>query len=419
MPGGVNSPVRAFKSVGGEPVFIERGEGPYIYDVDGNRYIDYVCSWGPLILGHAHPDVIKAVRNSAMRGTSFGAPCPVELELGELIKSAFPSIELLRMVNSGTEAVMSAVRLARAFTGRKLIVKFQGCYHGHSDFLLGKSGSGIMEGDIPGSPGVPAEAAGLTVTLPYNSVDKFIDFMAEKGEDAAAVIVEPVAGNMGVIPPARGFLEALRTECYLKRTLLIFDEVITGFRLTPGGAQQLYDIRPDLTCLGKIIGGGLPVGCFGGRRDIMEMLAPQGPVYQAGTLSGNPVAMSAGVATIKSISRLHGFYKDLSDKTKSLTDGLLELFRQYEYNVTINRAGSMFTVFFAGGPVTDYDSAAVSDKELYSSFFHEMLEAGVYFGPSRFEAAFVSGAHSGGEIEFTVQAAGIALENMRRKEEAE
>lgn len=404
IPGGVNSPVRAFKAVGMDPLFIKEGKGSKLYDVDGNQYIDYVCSWGPLILGHAHPEVIAEVKEILEKGTSFGAPTSLEVKMAEAIAQGVPSIEEVRMVSSGTEAVMSAIRLARGYTGRNKIIKFEGCYHGHSDSLLVKAGSGVATLGLPDSPGVPEEVAKDTITLPFNNLDAVEKAVREEAADIACIIIEPVAGNMGVVPPKPGFLDELRVLSHENNIVLIFDEVITGFRLSYGGAQGYYNIEPDLTCLGKIIGGGFPVGAFGGKRKIMEMIAPSGPVYQAGTLSGNPVAMAAGLATLKILSR-SGFYQDLEQKAAELHLGLKEAAEQAGGEVTINAVGSMLTVFFTGEKVVDYQTAKSSDTQRYARFFKSLLEQGIYFPPSQFETVFISQAHSKGDLERTIKAA--------------
>lgn len=404
IPGGVNSPVRAFKAVGMHPLFIKEGKGSKIYDVDSNEYIDYVCSWGPLILGHAHSEVIAEVKKILEKGTSFGAPTSLEVKMAEAITEAVPSIEEVRMVSSGTEAVMSAIRLARGYTGRNKIIKFEGCYHGHSDGLLVKAGSGVATLGLPDSPGVPKEVAKDTITLPFNNFDALKKVVSEQAGDIACVIIEPVAGNMGVVLPKPGFLDELRVLTKENNIVLIFDEVITGFRLSYGGAQAYYNIEPDLTCLGKIIGGGFPVGAFGGRRKIMEMVAPSGPVYQAGTLSGNPVAMAAGLATLKILSR-SGFYQDLEQKSAMLISGLKEAAEQAGTEAIINAVGSMLTVFFTGVKVIDYQTAKSSDTGKYAQFFKNLLEKGIYFPPSQFEAVFISQAHSRSDLERTVEAA--------------
>jgi glutamate-1-semialdehyde 2,1-aminomutase len=398
IPGGVNSPVRAFRSVGGAPLFIGRGEGSRIYDVDGNEYIDYVCSWGPLILGHRPQPVIDAVRETLEIGTTFGAPTEREVLLAEEIIDAVPSIEMVRLVNSGTEATMSALRVARGFTGRDLVVKFEGCYHGHVDSLLVKAGSGMATLGIADTRGVPSGFASTTIALPYNSIDAVEIAFQERGDQIAAVIVEPVAGNMGCVPPAPGFLEALRDLTARYGALLIFDEVMTGFRLARGGAQERFGIRPDLTTLGKIIGGGLPLAAYGGRADIMSQVAPAGPIYQAGTLSGNPVAVAAGLATVRHLKARPEIYEQLEARTARLTADALP-------GITVNRVGSMFTFFFTEQPVTDWDSAKRCDTAAFGRFFHAMLERGVYLAPSQFEAGFVSSAHSEVDIDATVSAA--------------
>lgn len=412
LPGGVNSPVRAFKAVGGQPVVIERASGCRLYDVDGNSYIDYVGSWGPMIVGHAHPAVVKAIQEAASLGVSYGAPTPWETVLARMVVEAIPSIELVRFVNSGTEATMSAIRLARGVTGRDRIVKFEGCYHGHADSLLVKAGSGAMTFGVPDSLGVPSHLARLTITLPYNDGDAVQAAFRSVGKEIACVIVEPVAGNMGVVPPRPGFLAALREITATHGSLLIFDEVMTGFRLGKGGAQALYDIRPDLTCLGKIIGGGLPVGAYGGSRSIMEQVSPLGPVYQAGTLSGNPLAMRAGIETLRLLDE-PGFYERLEAKGKQLETGLRELAAKEQIPLQCQRVGSMCTAFFAEEPVIDYQTALAADTGRYADFFWAMLERGVYLAPSQFEAAFLSDAHAAGDIETTLLAAKDALAILR------
>ena len=413
MPGGVSSPVRAFKAVGGEPVVIASGRGSRLVDVDGNEYVDYVCSWGPLILGHAHPSVVEALQRAAERGTSYGACTEAETELARLIQEAMPSLELVRFVNSGTEAAMSALRLARAFTSRDKIVKFEGCYHGHADGLLARAGSGVATLSLPDSPGVPASYAQHTLLAPYNSTAAVEKLFEQWGGEIAAVIVEPVAGNMGVVPPAPGFLEHLREITRRAGSLLIFDEVITGFRVGLGGAQALFDVRPDLTCLGKIIGGGLPVAAYGGRRDVMEMVAPLGPVYQAGTLSGNPLSMAAGIATLR-ILKGAGVYDELETLGSALAGGLEAAARRAEVTLRVNRLGSMMTPFFTAGPVTDHASAARSDTKRYAAFFHGMLRRGVYLAPSQFEAAFVSTAHGEPDVDLTLAAASETLREIAK-----
>jgi len=413
LPGGVNSPVRAFRSVGGTPRFIDRASGSRIYDVDGREYIDYVGSWGPMILGHNFPAVREAIRKAAERGTSYGAPTTQEIALARIIIDAFPSIDKIRMVSSGTEATMSAIRLARGYTGREKILKFEGCYHGHADSLLVKAGSGVATLGIPGSPGVPACLAELTITLPYNSVDAFRAAVDRYGNELACVIVEPVAGNMGVVEPRPDFLETLRELTRQAGIVLIFDEVITGFRLTYGGYQHLCGIEPDLTCLGKIIGGGLPVGAFGGKGAIMDCLAPVGPVYQAGTLSGNPMAMAAGIATLETLRNRREDYGALNHRTAEFCTGLEERFRTAGIPIRLNRAGSLFTLFFSDSPVFDYRTAMQSDTERYARFFQGMLDRGVYFAPSAFEAAFVSFSHSAEDFAQTLQACSETLETIR------
>jgi glutamate-1-semialdehyde 2,1-aminomutase len=408
LPGGVNSPVRAFRGVGGAPLFVDRAYGCRLVDADGNEYVDYVCSWGPLIAGHAHPQVVEAIRRTAAGGTSYGAPTAAEVRLAELVKDAFPSIELVRFVNSGTEATMSALRLARAATQREVIVKFDGGYHGHADGLLVKAGSGPLTLGAPDSPGVPASSAAQTLSLPYNDLAAVGAAFQDRPESIAAVIVEPVAGNMGVVPPAPGFLPGLRDLCTRFGALLVFDEVITGFRVAWGGAQARFGVTPDLTCLGKIIGGGLPVGAYGGRRDLMELIAPLGPVYQAGTLSGNPLAMAAGIATLE-VLRRPSTYEHLEQLAARLEHGLGTAAQAAGVPYTSNRVGSMLTGFFAADPVTDYTTAKRADTSRYARFFHALLARGVYLAPSQFEAAFLSLAHTASDIHLTVQAAAEAF----------
>jgi glutamate-1-semialdehyde 2,1-aminomutase len=407
-PGGVNSPVRAFRGVGGEPFFVARAEGARLWDVDGRAYIDYVGSWGPLILGHAAPPVVEAVAAAAARGTSYGAPTAGEVELAEAIAGAYPSIEMVRLVSSGTEAAMSALRVARGATGRDVLLKFEGGYHGHADSLLVKAGSGGATFGIPDSRGVPAALAALTVTVPFNDIAAVRAVFDARPSEIAAVIVEPIAGNMGVIPPAPGFLEGLRELTSRHGAVLIFDEVITGFRVARGGAQALYGVRPDLTCLGKIIGGGLPVGAYGGRADLMRHVAPLGGVYQAGTLSGNPLAVAAGLATVRALGT-PGVYDRLEALGDRLARGLADGARRAGIPLTVNRVGSMLTGFFCAGPVTDYASAKRADTERYARFFHALCARGVYFAPSQFEAAFVSLAHTEADVDATVKAAADAL----------
>jgi glutamate-1-semialdehyde 2,1-aminomutase len=411
IPGGVNSPVRAFKAVGGAPLFVARAEGARLWDADGRSFVDYVGSWGPMILGHAHPAVLAAVRHAAAGGTSFGAPCALEVELAERVVRHFPSVEKVRFVSSGTEATMSALRVARGFTGRSRILKFDGCYHGHADSLLVAAGSGVATLGIPGSPGVPKGTVADTVVVPFNDVAAVEAVVAAHAKDLAAVIVEPVCGNMGTVLPRPGYLEALREITRKNGTVLIFDEVMTGFRLALGGAQQLYGVRPDMTCLGKILGGGLPAAAYGGRADIMATVAPEGPVYQAGTLSGNPLAMAAGAALVDLLAQ-PGTYDALERTSARLEAGLREAARAAGVTATVNRAGSMLTVFFCPGPVTDYASARTSDTGRFSRFFHAMLARGVYLPPAQFEAAFVSLAHGEEEIDLTLRAAAEAFDTV-------
>ena len=406
IPGGVNSPVRAFNGVGGDPVFFERAEGACLYDVDGRSYIDYVGSWGPMITGHANPAILAAVKEAAGRGLSFGAPCPAEVDMAERLCETVSAMDMVRMVNSGTEATMSAVRVARAATGRDVVIKFEGCYHGHADSFLVKAGSGALTLGVPNSPGVPSAVADLTVTLPYNDLQAVQDCLAVRGSEIAAIIVEPVAGNMNCIPPLEGYLEGLRSACDEHGCLLIFDEVMTGFRVALDGAQGLYGIEPDLSTWGKVIGGGMPVGAFGGKREYMEMVAPSGPVYQAGTLSGNPVAMAAGLANLDLISR-PGFFEELGARTARLVAGLQQAADQAGVAVTTTQVGGMFGLFFTGaGRVVNFAEAGSCDVEAFRAFYHHMLERGVYLAPSAFEAGFVSSAHSDEQIDATVAAAG-------------
>jgi len=404
LVGGVNSAVRAFAGVGGDPVFMDRGEGPHLVDVDGNRYVDYVLSFGPLAVGHAHPRVVSAVQKAVAKGLTFGTPTEAETRLAERLESLVPSIDLVRMVNSGTEATMSALRLARGYTGRDRIVKFQGCYHGHVDSLLVQAGSGALTLGIPGSPGVPEAVVADTLTLPYNDAEAVREAFDRYGREIAAVIVEPVAGNMNCIPPVAGFLETLRERCDEAGSVLIFDEVMTGFRVGLGGAQGRYGITPDLTCLGKVIGGGMPVGALGGRQEIMTYLAPLGPVYQAGTLSGNPVAMAAGLATLEQLTAA-GAYDGAVQQTERLTDGIVERARAAGVPLTANRAGTMFGLFFTDERVTRFEQVKDSDVERFKRFFHGMLQGGVYLAPSAFEAGFVSTVHDDAAINATLDAA--------------
>ncbi len=405
IPGGVNSPVRAFHGVGGEPLFFKRGEGAYLIDEDGKRYIDYVASWGPLIVGHAHPSVVKAVQDAAAQSLGFGAPTAIEVEMAEKICALVPSIEMVRLVSSGTEATMTALRLARGYTGRDKIVKFEGCYHGHSDSLLIKAGSGALTLGVPTSPGVPAALAQHTLTLDYNDLDQVRAAFKQHGKDIACIIVEPVAGNMNCVPPAPGFLQGLRELCDEYGSVLIFDEVMTGFRVALGGAQQVYGVRPDLTTLGKVIGGGLPVAAFGGRRDIMHKIAPLGPVYQAGTLSGNPVALAAGLATLKLIEQPE-FFTRLTATTQRFTAGMAQRAKQANIPFATNQVGGMFGLFFTDAPrVENFAQVMACNVERFRKFFHGMLEQGVYLAPSAFEAGFVSSAHGDQEINATLAAA--------------
>jgi len=413
IPGGVNSPVRAFNGVGGTPLFIDRAEGAYLIDVDGNRYVDYVGSWGPMICGHAHPEIIAAVSATAAKGLSFGAPCALEVELAQRICDIMPSIDLVRMTCSGTEATMSAIRLARGFTGRDKIVKFEGCYHGHADSLLIKAGSGALTLGVPSSPGVPAVLADHTITLSYNDSEQVRQAFAEIGDQVACIIVEPVAGNMNCVPPADGFLQTLRDCCDASGSLLIFDEVMTGFRVGLGGAQQRYGIVPDLTTLGKIIGGGMPVGAFGGRHDVMQHIAPLGPVYQAGTLSGNPVAMAAGLKTLEIISRA-GFFEALTQTTTQLLDGLHAAATANDIALRSNQVGAMFGLFFTDQPeVSNFSQVSACDVERFQQFFHGMLSRGVNLAPSAYEAGFVSAMHGAEEIEHTIAVAAACFADMR------
>ena len=410
IPGGVNSPVRAFKSVDCDPPYITHGKAGHLWDVDGHEYVDFVGSWGPLILGHAFPSVVEAIERANRDGSSFGACTPLEAELAEEVIKAYPSIERVRFVSSGTEATMSAIRLARAFTDRKYIIKFEGCYHGHADSLLVKAGSGVATLGIPGSAGVLPEQAQFTLALPFNNQQAVEDAFAKFKDQIACVIVEPVVGNMGCVPPREGYLKFLRKITQQHGALLIFDEVMTGFRVAYGGAQEIYDIKPDLTTLGKIIGGGLPVGAYGGRKDVMDMVAPVGPVYQAGTLSGNPLAMAAGLATVRHLREHPEIYKQLETQASDLAEGVLAKAKQHRVPLSVNRVGSMLTWFFQPGQVTDWDSASKSDTQAFAGFHRAMLDRGIYLPPSQYEALFVSAAHTDGDIGRTVEAAGHAFE---------
>jgi glutamate-1-semialdehyde 2,1-aminomutase len=408
LPGGVSSPVRAFRAVGGTPRFMARGEGAWLIDVDGHRYLDFVLSWGPLILGHAHPDVVRAIQQAASRGTSYGTPTEVELELARRVVECFPSIELVRFVSSGTEATMSAIRLARAATGRQAIIKFEGCYHGHADPLLAAAGSGVATLGLPDSPGVSPGAVADTILVPFNALDQVTEVFARRGDEVAAVILEPVAGNMGVIPPEAGFLSGLRDLTTRNGALLIFDEVMTGWRAHPQGAQLLYDVRPDLTCLGKVLGGGLPAAAFGGGRQIMELMAPAGPVYQAGTLSGNPLAMSAGLATLDALDR-PGVWDSAEQFAAQVEARLIEAASEFSIPLTIHRVGTMLTPFFGQDPIRNFADVKATDRSAFARFFHGMLSAGVYFPPSAFEASFTSSAHGEAELSHFEEAVRTAL----------
>ncbi|SFL60622.1 glutamate-1-semialdehyde 2,1-aminomutase [Pelosinus propionicus] len=409
IPGGVNSPVRSFRGVGGTPPFIARAAGSRLYDIDSNQYIDYVGSWGPMILGHAHPAVVEALVQAVSNGTSYGAPTLLETTLAKLVQQAVPSMELIRMVNSGTEATMSVLRLARAYTKRSKIIKFIGCYHGHHDSLLVKAGSGAATLGVPDSPGVSAAVAGGTISVNYNDLAGLNEVFTQYGEEIAAVIIEPVAGNMGMVLPQEGYLAAVREITQRYGSLLIFDEVMTGFRVAYSGAQSVFGIKPDLTCLGKIIGGGLPVGAYGGRQDIMELISPAGPVYQAGTLSGNPLAMTAGITTLTLLSQTPGLYEKLAEKTKTLCAGIRAQGEKYGFTLQYHQLGAMFGMFFTDQPVYDYESAKQSDIGAFNTFFHEMLKQGVYMAPSQFEAGFMSAAHSEEDIAATIAASGYAF----------
>jgi glutamate-1-semialdehyde 2,1-aminomutase len=414
IPGGVNSPVRAFKSINGEPIFIEKGKGSKIYDIDGNEYIDFVSSWGPLILGHAHDEVVEAIKKAAEKGTSYGAPTVLESAMAELIIEMVPSIECVRMVSSGTEATMSAIRLARGYAGKEKIIKFEGCYHGHADSFLIKAGSGAITLGLPDSPGVTKGTAQDTLIAKYNDLDSVKKLFADNPNQIAALIIEPVAGNVGVIPPNAGFLKSLRELCTQNSALLIFDEVITGFRLAKGGAQEYYDVMPDITTLGKIIGGGLPVGAYGASTQIMQKMAPSGPIYQAGTLSGNPLAMAAGYTTLSIIKNNPDFYKNLEKKAKKLEDGILSNIKETSVPAKINRVGSMLTLFFNPlQQITSYDEAMKSDAQIYGRYFKMALESGIYLAPSQYEAAFVSAAHSDEDIDRAIEANLAALKKLK------
>ena len=410
IPGGVNSPVRAFKGVGGDPVFFDHADGPYLYDVDGNQYIDYIGSWGPMVLGHNHTPTIAAVQQQAAKALGFGAPTEAEIELAETIVQRVPSMQQVRMVNSGTEATMSAIRLARGFTGRDLILKFTGCYHGHSDSLLVKAGSGVLTLGLPNSPGVPAELAARTLSLPFNNLDAVAQVFEQYPGEIACIIVEPVAGNMGCIPPKPGYLQGLRDIAHKDGALIIFDEVMTGFRVSPGGAQTLYDIEPDLTTLGKIVGGGLPVGAFGGREEIMQYIAPVGPIYQAGTLSGNPLAMAAGLSTLKHLTT--DAYQAIAAATDALVDGLVARAASAGLQVCENRVCGMFSLFFGIDEAAEYDDVAGSNIDQFNAFFHAMLDQGVYLAPSAFEAGFISATHTSEVIQTTLDAAEVAFSKL-------
>jgi glutamate-1-semialdehyde 2,1-aminomutase len=417
LPGGVDSPVRAFRAVGGQPIFIKSGSGPYLYDVDGNRYIDYVLSWGPLILGHAHPDVVESVKRAAEKGTSYGAPSPLEIDLAQMIQKFMPGLEVMRFVNSGTEATMSALRLARAFTGRNKIIKFEGCYHGHADLLLVQAGSGVATLGLPDSPGVPPATVQDTLVARFNNLDSVALLFEQLQGEIAAVIVEPVAGNMGVVPPKPGFLQGLSDLTSSNGAVLVFDEVMTGFRVHLGGAQSLYGIQPDLTTLGKVIGGGLPVGAYGGRREIMEMIAPAGPVYQAGTLSGNPLAMSAGIATLKALEE-DGLWEQINASATQLSEGMSEIAQAVGIPLQGHQVGTMFSAFFTVTPVQDWLTAKTSDTDRFGEYFQGMLQRGMYLAPSQFEAGFISASHSYEIVETTLDAAEATFKTLLRRSEA-
>lgn len=412
MPGGVNSPVRSYRSVGSEPPFISSASGDRIYDIDGNEYIDYVLSWGPMILGHAKSEIVAALQEAVLRGTSYGAPTLLETELAKKIQAFMPNMEMLRMVNSGTESTMSALRVARGYTGRDKIVKFIGCYHGHSDGLLVKAGSGLATFGVPDSPGVPAGVAADTLTVPYNDIDAIKALFEKEGHAIAAVIVEPVAGNMGCVPPVPGFLETLRELTKAHGALLIFDEVMCGFRASSGGAQKKYNIKPDLTCLGKIVGGGLPMAVFGGSREIMSQVAPAGPIYQAGTLSGNPIAVTAGLATLSILQQDPTVFKRINQSTETLCQGLKELAAKHNVPVQVQYVGSMFTLFFSDKPVLNFDDASACDMEAFKKFFHYNLSHGIYYAPSQYESNFMSAQHSAKDIEHTLTVADEAFATL-------
>lgn len=411
IPGGVNSPVRACRSVGCDPLFITKAEKAVLWDADGNSFIDFVSSWGPMIMGHTHPQIVDAVQKAASLGTSFGAPTPAEVELAELVVEAVPSIDKVRFVNSGTEATMSAVRLARGYTGKRMVVKFDGCYHGHADSFLVKAGSGMLTLGIPGSPGVPEDIVKNTLSVPYNNIDALEKTLKDPSLDIACVIVEPVAGNMGCIPPGSEFLKTLRVLTAELGIVLIFDEVITGFRLSYGGAQQYFGVTPDLTCLGKIIGGGLPVGAYGGKEEIMNCIAPEGSVYQAGTLSGNPLAMAAGIAALK-LLKAPGFYGELNAKAEKFANGLSEIATRTKIPVALNRVGSLLTSFFTSSAVTDFESAMISDNNRYAQHYRQMLSRGIYLAPSQFEVAFISAAHTAEQLDITLEATEWSFKKM-------
>jgi len=415
IPGGVNSPVRSFRGVGGTPPFIASGSGSRLTDIDGNTYIDYVGSWGPMILGHAHPDVVKALQEAATRGTSYGAPTLLETELAKKITHIVPSMEMVRMVNSGTEATMSVLRLARAYTGRNKVIKFAGCYHGHHDSLLVKAGSGALTLGTPDSPGVPGSVAAGTITVPYNDAEILAEVFAQQGEEIAAVIIEPVPGNMGLVLPKPGYLAQVRKITAAHGALLIFDEVMSGFRAAFGGAQAIYGIKPDLTCLGKVIGGGLPVGAYGGRREIMELISPAGPVYQAGTLSGNPLAMVAGITTLKILESDPGLYTQMIALTERLCNGIRAEAEKYGFHLQFHNIGTMFCTFFSEQEVVDYETAKRSDTNAFNRYFHSMLEQGIYLAPSQFETGFMSIAHTDADIEATIAASSIAFQKLAQQ----